>query len=77
MFETKSDWAPVLVGVPQGNVQCPLLISFPINDISDAESEILARKWDMILQVFKCTTMQMTKNVLIKSRLRVHFRVQA
>ena len=37
----KSDWAPVILGIPQGNVVSPLLLSWHINNITaDIESEI-------------------------------------
>ena len=37
----KSDWAPVMSGVPHGTVLCTLLFSLHINDITiDVESEM-------------------------------------
>ena len=46
----KSDWAPVLSGVPQGTVLGPLLFSLHINDISsDIESEMRLFADDCVL----------------------------
>ena len=48
----KSDWAPVLSGVPQGTVLDPLLFSLYINDISsDIESEIRLFADDCVCEI--------------------------
>ena len=47
----KSDWAPVLSGVPQGTVLGPLLFSLYINDITediDSELRLFADDWCLL-----------------------------
>ena len=48
----KSDWAPVVSGVPRGTFLCPILFSLHINDImSDIEYEIRQLADDCVFSI--------------------------
>ena len=60
----KSDWAPVVSGVPQGTVLRPLLFSLHINDITaNIESEIRLFAEDCVCYREKEDTLKLQRDI--------------
>ena len=71
----KSDWAPVVSGVPQGTVLGPLLFSLHINDItSDIESEIRLFADDCVLKFKDLKWNTHISSVCTKANRTIHMK---
>ena len=65
----KSDWAPVVSGVPQGTVLGPLLFSLHINDITaDIESEIRLFADDCVCYLFCSVFLEIRRLFIRRTR---------